>query len=61
LIRLASGVSRLTGARKEVKAVRHGNSVFRDLLKLVPWAAFDQLADEYGADAAARSFTSRST
>jgi hypothetical protein len=39
--------------------VRHRNSVFHDLLKLVPWAAFDKLADDYGTDAAARSFTSR--
>ena len=39
--------------------MRHRNSVFRDILKLVPWTAFDKLADEYGTDAAARSFTSR--
>jgi hypothetical protein len=26
--------------------VRHRNSVFRDLLKLVPWTAFDKLADD---------------
>jgi hypothetical protein len=39
--------------------VRHRNSVFRDILKLVPWTAFDKLVDEHGTDAAARSFTSR--
>jgi hypothetical protein len=39
--------------------VRHRNSVFHDVLKLVPWTAFDKLVDERGADAAARSFTSR--
>ena len=39
--------------------MRHRNSVFRDILKLVPWTAFDKLVDEHGTDAAARSFTSR--
>jgi hypothetical protein len=39
--------------------VRHGKSVFHDVLKLVPWTAFDKLVDERGADAAARSLTSR--
>ncbi len=39
--------------------MRHRDSVFHDLLKLVPWTAFDRLAEAYGADAAARSFTSR--
>jgi Domain of unknown function (DUF4372) len=39
--------------------VRHRNSVFHDVLKLVPWASFDNLGDEHGADAASRRFTSR--
>jgi hypothetical protein len=39
--------------------VRHTNSVFHDILKLVPWAAFDRLVDEYGTDEAARRFTTR--
>jgi hypothetical protein len=39
--------------------VRHRNSVFHDLMKLVPWTAFEKLVDKHGADAAARSFTSR--
>jgi len=39
--------------------VRHRNSVFHDLLKLVPWAAFDRLVDEHGTDRGTRSFTSR--
>ena len=39
--------------------MRRRDSVFHDLLKLVPWTAFDRLAEAYGADAAARSFTSR--
>ena len=39
--------------------MRRRNSVFQDVLKLVPCAAFDKLVDEYGTDAASRSFTSR--
>ena len=39
--------------------MRHTNSVFHDLLKLVPWAAFDRLVGEFGADDSIRSFTTR--
>jgi hypothetical protein len=39
--------------------VRHRNSVFHDVLKQLPWAAFDKLVDEHGADEGTRSFTSR--
>lgn len=39
--------------------MRHRNSVFHDVLKLVPWAAFDQAVDEFGTDEGTRSFTSR--
>jgi Transposase DDE domain/Domain of unknown function (DUF4372) len=39
--------------------VRHRNSVFHDVLKLVPWTAFDKLVGEHGSDEGARSFTSR--
>jgi hypothetical protein len=39
--------------------VQHRNSVFHDVLKLVPWASFDKLVDEHGTDAASRRFTSR--
>ena len=39
--------------------MRHRNSVFHDLLKLAPWAAFDGLVGEHGADEGTRSFTSR--
>jgi len=42
-----------------VNAVRHTNTVFHDLLKLVPWTAFDKLVDEFGTDEVARSFKSR--
>jgi Domain of unknown function (DUF4372) len=59
LILLVSRVSRLTWTHKGINAVRHTNSVFHDILKLVPWAAFDRLVDEYGTDEAARRFTTR--
>ena len=38
--------------------MRHRNSVFHDLLKLVPWTAFDGLVGEHGRRGT-RSFTSR--
>jgi hypothetical protein len=39
--------------------VRHQNSVFRDLLKLIPWSKFDQLVDEHGSDDLVRTFKTR--
>ena len=39
--------------------MRHRNSVFHDLLKRVPWTAFDGLVGEHGSDERTRSFTSR--
>ena len=39
--------------------MRHRNSVFHDLLKLVPWTAFEGLVGEHGSDEGTRSFTSR--
>jgi hypothetical protein len=39
--------------------VRHRNSVFHDLLKLVPWTAFDRVVDQFGADQGTRGFTAR--
>jgi len=39
--------------------VRHQNSVFRDLLKVIPWSAFDRLVDEHGSDGLVRKFNTR--
>lgn len=39
--------------------MRHENSVFHSLLKQVPWGHFDRLVDTHGADAAARTLTSK--
>jgi hypothetical protein len=39
--------------------VRHRNSVFHDLLKRLPWAAFEGLVGAHGSDEGTRSFTAR--
>ncbi|WP_414652682.1 IS4 family transposase [Hyphomicrobium sp.] len=39
--------------------MRHYNSVFRDLLALIPWQAFDRLVEEHGTDDLVRGFTTR--
>ena len=39
--------------------MRHTNSVFHDILKLVPWAVFDGLVGEHGTDELVRSFSTR--
>ena len=40
--------------------MRHHNSVLHGVLKQVPWAVFDQLVDEHGADAGVRRLSTRS-
>jgi DDE family transposase/uncharacterized protein DUF4372 len=59
LILLASRRFRIVWTRKRINAVRHQNSVFRDLLKLIPWGKFDQLVDEHGSDDLVRKFKTR--
>ena len=39
--------------------MRHRNSVFHDILKLVPWSAFDRLVEAHGTDEGTRRFSSR--
>ena len=39
--------------------MRHHNSVFHDLLKRVPWAAFDRLVDQHGADKHVRRLSTK--
>lgn len=39
--------------------MRHQNSVMHGLLKQVPWAAFDRLVEEHGADARVRRLTTK--
>jgi hypothetical protein len=40
--------------------MRHHNSVLHGVLKQVPWAVFDKLVDEHGADAGVRKLATRS-
>jgi hypothetical protein len=44
---------------KGINAVRHINSVFHDVLKLVPWARFDELVGQSGTDDLVCKFTTR--
>ena len=37
----------------------HANTVFTDVLKLVPWNAFEQLVKTHGTDDLVRSFTTK--
>jgi hypothetical protein len=46
--------------REGIGAVRHQNSVFHDLLKRLPWSAFDALVAEHGADARVRRLPTKS-
>ena len=39
--------------------MRHQNTVFRDVLKLVPWGFFDQLVKRHGSDEFVRKLTAR--
>jgi hypothetical protein len=59
LILLASRRFRNVWTRKRTNAVRHQNSVFHELLKLIPWGVFDRLVDEHGSDELVRKFKTR--
>ena len=39
--------------------MRHQNSVFHDVLKLIPWTVFDRLVEEHGSDELVRKFKTR--
>lgn len=45
--------------RKEADAMRHHNTIIHALLKLLPWAVFDRLVDQSGADKRVRRLTTR--
>jgi hypothetical protein len=40
--------------------MRHHNSLMHDVLKPMPWAAFDKLVEEHGADKHVRTLSTRS-
>jgi hypothetical protein len=43
----------------EISAMRHQTTVFRELLKHVPWHRFEALVDEHGADARVRRLSTK--
>ena len=47
------------GTREGIYAMRHQNSVMHGVLKQVPWAAFDRLVEEHGADTRVRKLTTK--
>jgi len=59
LILLGSSWFRIIWTRTGVNTVRHQNSVFRDVLNLIPWTAFDRLVEEHGSDELVRKFKTR--
>lgn len=45
--------------RKDTDAMRHHNTVFHSILKLVPWHAFDRLVECHGANRRVRRLTTQ--
>jgi Transposase DDE domain/Domain of unknown function (DUF4372) len=45
--------------QKGINAVRHHNSVFHGLSKLIPWAVFDRLVDEHRTDFRVRKLSTK--
>jgi IS4 transposase len=43
----------------EIIAMPHHNTVFREVLKLMPWARFEALVDEHAADARVRRLSTK--
>jgi IS4 transposase len=43
----------------EISAMRHHDTVFRDILKQVPWDRFKALVEEHGADARVRRLSTK--
>jgi IS4 transposase len=43
----------------EISAMPHHNTVFRDLLKLVPWRRFEELVEKHDADARVRRLSTK--
>ncbi len=44
---------------KRISAVPHSNTVFRDVLKLLPWVEFERLVKVHGTDDLVRGFTTK--
>ena len=59
LILLASKRFATIWTRMRINAMRHHNTVFHDVLKRLPWDAFERLVDEHGADKHVRRLTTK--
>src|SRR5436309_13075672 len=59
LILLVSSWLRIIWTRERANAVHHQNSVFHDIVKLIPWAIFDRLVEKHGTDELVRKFKTR--
>ena len=59
LILLASKRFATIWTRMRINAMRHHNTVFHDVLKRLPWEAFERLVDEHGADKHVRRLTTK--
>jgi IS4 transposase len=46
--------------RKAIKAMRHENSVLHQILKQIPWPAFDRLVEKHRSDKHVRRLTTKS-
>src|SRR5271167_1438682 len=60
-IKDSSGVRRFASSpnTKGISALGHANTVFTDVLKLVPWKVFEQLVKTHGTDDLVRSFKTK--
>jgi hypothetical protein len=45
--------------RKRIRAMRHHNTIFHGVLKLIPWGLLDKLVDEHGANKRVRRLTTQ--
>jgi transposase len=45
--------------RKRIRAMRHHNTVFHSVLKLIGWSEFERLVDQYGANKRVRQLTTQ--
>ena len=59
LILVGSGRLQAFRTRIEISAMPHHNTVFGDILKLVPWRRFERLVDDHDADARVRQLTTK--
>ena len=60
-IKDSSGIRRFASSpnTKRIRDLGHANTVFTDVLKLVPWNAFEQLVKTHGTDDLVRSFKTK--